>query len=673
MLNKSKLNLSVILLVLGLGLIPTGLFIDAYLTDEVSSNVSVVLEAIEEEAVSDIEESYLGLGIPEVIPALFDSLIPEIQTEIVYPIGIPKTLLYIKNKTLEVLPMYINASEAANAIYYVIKNVIENNSTSTAYAESVFFNDVDFESNFSADIKGVSEFMNSGAINLTFSANTTHRLLNGYSYNNTNYPGIFSSVELGIGLLNWLDFYSDAFEDNGDNRTLIQMVYDCSWESNQLQNFSAYIKSYLWEIIVKNNYTSKGYTTLEEYALDVFYSQWSNGTMKPSGISLDLIGDDFTQRIYGLEVGRDEPSNITTDATIDLWDPMNPSSFVNITGIKKWFNASGGDNSTEYDLKFAFALTNKSYDVLMDWLITTVKDTLVPVIFSLPFPVGFGMTPTEFTIDLLLDQWANATTFEEGINLRHGLKGFEVGIPEKTNITLSSAINLFNTSTISSFIHRDGILDWIDAYQGDTDTQNDILSTFNLDLTQFDMLTDWLFITMRYNVIPNITAILTGSSMRNYAQNEFYTQWSDARIFEDGLVLGPVLGLDLVSEWEIGIPIKSNIDVSKSEYLWNEDEDYSITHFKGISLWFKAMKDTSTYNYLQNNLEISDTEMDTILEWLIRIREDYVVPSSQNEADLPVDHYTLGDNIFLGFVIAGGVLTGLGVVGVILQVIFKRK
>jgi len=669
MLNKSKLNLSVILLVLGLGFIPTGLFIDGYLTDEVSSNVSVVLGAIEEEAVSEIMESYLGLGIAEVIPAIFDYLIPEIQSEIVYPIGIPKTLLYIKNKTLEVLPKYINASNAVDAVYTAIDNVIVNYSTSDTYARSVFFNDVDFKSNFSADIKGISEVMNSGAINLLYSANTTQRLLNGYTHNNTNYPGIFINSELGIGLLDWLDFYSDAEVDSG-NETLIQVVYDCSWESYQLQNFSAYIKSYLWEIIVKNIYSPD---TLEVYANDVFYSQWANGTMKPSGISLKQISDDITKSVYGLEVGRDDPSNITTDAAIDLWDPMNPLSFVNITGIKKWFNASEGDNSTIYDLKSTFTLTNKSYDVLIKWITITVKDVLVPHIFSLPFPVGFGVTPTEFTIDLLLDQWANATTFNEGINLGWGLKGFEVGIPEKTNITLISAINLFNITNSSSFIHRDGILEWIDAYQGDTVIQNYILSTFNLELAQLDMIYEWLFTTMRYDVIPFIARNVTGIKMRTFAQTEFYLQWSYGRLFEDGMVLGPVLGLDSVSGWEIGIPTDTNIDESILAPLWAEDEDLSLTNFKGISLWFKAMKETGIYNDLQDNFELSDTEMDTILEWLLRIREIYVVPSIQNEANLPVDHYTLGDNIFLGFVIAGGVLTGLGAVGVILQVIFKRK
>ncbi len=670
MLNKSKLNLSVILLAVGLGLIPTGLFINGYLSDEVSSNVSTVLVAIEEEAVSDIEESYLGLAIPEVLPDLFDDLIPNIQTEIVYPIGIPKTLLYIKDKMLDVLPSFINGSIAAINVSNTINQIVTETSNTTTYVENAFFNDPNFQSNFDVETEGVSEFITSGLTNLSYSTNTTNRLLHGYSYNSTNYPGILQNLAIGGGLLVWLDFYANAASDSGNNRTLIQTVFDCDWSSNLLQYFATYIKSYLWEVIAKSVYASD---TLEIYTEKVFLSQWANGTMLSGGFSLHQISDDFTEPLGGLEVGTPIPSNISTATAEDLWNVSNSLSFVSEVGVKTWFDAYVGDNTTEYEIKSTLELSNSSYDALFYWLTTTVKDDLVPVIFSLPFPVGFGVTPTEYAIDTLLAQWANATTFNEGINLGYGLKGFEAGIPTKTNITLGSAIGLFNTANTSSFIQRDGILDWIEAYEGDTIAQNDILSTFNLDLAQFDIITDWLFTTLRYYVIPAITYNLTRTTMLTYAQNEFYRQWSDGKLFEEGMVLGPILGLDSLSGWEIGIPTDSNIDESISSNLWNEKDEYSLLNFKGNSLWFKAMKESSTYNLLENYFGLNDTEMDAILDWLLIVREDYSLDVSQIEANLPIDHYTLGDNMLLGLLIAGGVLSGLGVIGVILQIILKRK
>ncbi|MFX1532573.1 MAG: hypothetical protein ACFFBC_15755, partial [Promethearchaeota archaeon] len=224
-----------------------------------------------------------------------------------------------------------------------------------------------------------------------------------------------------------------------------------------------------------------------------------------------------------------------------------------------------------------------------------------------------------------------------------------------------------------------GILDWIDAFQGGTSTQNELITTFNITLTQYNTVSNWLFDTMRYNIIPQLANNLTGYTMDMYATFEFYPQWSAGRLFKSGLVLGPVLGLDSVGGWEIGIPTDSNIDDSISEVLWDEEVDVSITNFKGSSLWFKAMKNTGTYNMLQHTFEeeydvdISNDIMDNIMEWLLDIRENFVVTSLQNEANLPVDNYTLGNNMMLGFLIAGGVLIGLGVVGVVVQIISKRK
>lgn len=670
MLDKSKLNLSVILLVIGVGLIPTGLFIDGYLTDQVSSDVSTVLLEIKDEAVSEIEELYLGLGIPEVLPELFDKLVDYVENGLVYYIGIPKALIYIKNKTIEKFPYFINGSGAALAIFDTIDQVIYTNITTREYALEVFFNDINFQNNFSVQIKGVSENMTSGILNLNYSADTAHRLLYGYDVNNTIYPGIFHGREYGTGLYNWLDFYSDADADNGNNKTLIEIVYNCSWESKLLQNFSAYIKSYLWDVIVKDQYDPMD---LETYAELVFFDQWANATFRLEGISLREISDDITADVYGLEVGRDDPSNISRSIAEDLWDPLNNSAFVNVTGILKWFEAAAGNLSVESELISTFGLTGLQMNQTYEWLTISIQTIIVPVVFYLPLPDGFGMGPTEYAEILLLDQWANATYYTEGINLGDDLKGFEAGIPTKLNISEATAFSLFNTNNSLSFIHREGILNWIDAYEGDVASQTEIFSSFSLDLAQLNIVTDWLFTTLRYNVIPSVTLNITQTTMIVYAEGEFYRQWSDGKLFEDGLDFGPLLGLDIISGWELGIPTNSDISESTSQLLWKEDGSFSLVNYKGISLWFEAMGDSSTYNDLQNKFGLNDSQMDQILAWLIEIRENFALPIAQMERGLPVDHYTLGNNLFLGFAIAGGVLVGLGVIGIILQVILKRK
>jgi hypothetical protein len=128
--------------------------------------------------------------------------------------------------------------------------------------------------------------------------------------------------------------------------------------------------------------------------------------------------------------------------------------------------------------------------------------------------------------------------------------------------------------------------------------------------------------------------------------------------------------------WEIGIPSKAQINESIAERLWGDpgnNEPYSFTDYKGISLWIKARHSTDYYNLLMNTFELTADQMDQILDWLIRIREDYVVPSFQIQAGLPTDHYTFANTLFLEFLVAGVVIIGIGVMGIVTLLIIKRR
>ena len=140
MLYKSKINLSVILIIIGIGLVPTGLFIKGYFSDQVSSEVSPFLVDMEGELINKIEDDYLGLGISYVLPGIYNTYINKIQNEYALIYGIPSTVLYLQNTTLEKLPKYINATRATLAIYDTLKDVESLNSTTSAIARDVFFN-----------------------------------------------------------------------------------------------------------------------------------------------------------------------------------------------------------------------------------------------------------------------------------------------------------------------------------------------------------------------------------------------------------------------------------------------------------------------------------------------------------------------------------------------------
>lgn len=835
MLNKSKLNLSVILLVIGIGFVPTGIFINGYTRDQVTSEVSYIITSIEDEVVDTLETQYLGLGITEVLPEIFNEKLPEIENVYARVYSIPRTLLYIKNRTLGAFPEFINATGTALAINGTIYQVIIENSTTTSVARNAFFNDFAFQDNYSSSMEGISEYMTGGTSSLNFTGAAMNRLLDGREVDEVLYPGLTNDFTIGRHVSRWFEFFNLAEVDLG-NRTLMQTIYNCTW--GQLTNVSEYIKSYIFEDIVKPQYSPT--YTLEEYAEINWYGQWANASWVWTGINLGIFPE--FEPIRGWEAGRRDPTNITYDTTINLWDPLNESTFVNDNGIRNWINAAEGNLTLREELKIIFDLPDASITEVLIWLRGPIKKRHVDRVYILPPPIGIGLTIEEYAKVIYLQQWANGTHVSRGldydysedqilrpngdndtlwefplsgahyecidevveepdegaedyvstedgdagetevfdmdtftlpaegtvaeievwiygydddgtddmtvdinmngwhaaqnvtmanvsawyhnsfpINATDGtnayldaltvrftaganvnytqnhyiltmytkviyavkVRGFEVGIPIPTNITLNTAFALFDESNTASFIHRDGILNWIEAFEGNVTAQTDIMTLFNLDSLQLNRLTTWLFTSFRFDFMPIIAYELTRDTMTDFAQSEFYRQWSDGALFKGGLDPGPFLGLPSMSGWELGIPTKTFIGEAISHHLWGDisiadplrAEKYanSLVNWKGISNWFNALTRGDYYNILQNLFGLTDTQMDAILDWLVRIRETFALPITQLKYNLPVDHYTFGNLFFMSFLIAGGIIGGLGVLGAILLAISKRK
>ncbi|MFX1419495.1 MAG: hypothetical protein ACFE9N_11300 [Promethearchaeota archaeon] len=831
MLYKSKINLSVILIIIGIGLVPTGLFLKGYITDQVNSGVSNFLLDMQGDLINEIEDDYLGLGISSVLPAIHNRKISEIENNYALVYGIPATLLYLQNVTLEGLPKLINASNSAIILYSTMNNVRVLNVTSWAFARDVFFNNYTFQDNFSTEIEGVSERM-LGTKSLNFTAEAMDYLVNGRTFNNTDYPGLLLEGSYGRQLSEWLEFYNDAKADLGNNRSLIQTVYNCSWSSGQLQNLSTYIKSYLWKVYVKSIYAP---LDLETYAERFFYDQWANASWILSGFDLTYFTDIFNTSTYGLEIGRNLPTFMNYTSAVSLWDPLNTSSLVNNVGIFKWVKARAGNETIRTELKALFNFNDEMMGRIYWWMHYRIKIDLVPLVFTLPEPIGIGMSISEYADVIYLEQWANGTHIKGGlgvnyyqtrtlrpngdnetqwsypetgnhytniddvvtrpaagtldhiatrdgdsnnieifdmttvsipssgrvtqivlwiygydddgtdymtadvnmngwqgaqnvtltnttawhsvsfniadvngtnayledlqvkfkaasnigyinnhyiytmyavISIRIAVRGFEVGIPIKTNISLSTARDLLDPSNQTSFIDRTGILRWIDAYSGNLTAQSYLMSIFDLDITQFNMINNWLFTTFRYDVVPLIAYDFTNIRMNVYARYEFYRQWSDGLLFREGLNLTSFLGFEPFSSWELGIPIKSHINESIAEKLWDDatiNQPYSFVDFKGISIWFDAVKDKTSYNLLRATFELTNNQMDQLLDWLISLRETYIVPYLQIQAGIPTDHYVYANTLSFGFTIAGLIVMGIGALGVVVILIFKRK
>lgn len=82
------------------------------------------------------------------------------------------------------------------------------------------------------------------------------------------------------------------------------------------------------------------------------------------------------------------------------------------------------------------------------------------------------------------------------------LKGLEASVPNPTNISLSTTLDLWNDTDTMTFVNMDRIMVWYGAMT-DATLQTLLIATFGLTLIQLPMLLAWLG-----NFIINITSII---------------------------------------------------------------------------------------------------------------------------------------------------------------------
>ncbi|MFX1493946.1 MAG: hypothetical protein ACFFBZ_06660 [Promethearchaeota archaeon] len=675
-----KLRLSFILLIVGIGLIPTAFLAKGYFQDQVPANASGTLLELKNDGISYIEEEYKGLGIPEILPQIMEDEIVDLEGNEARILPIPEFLRFIKNEVITNFPPIINGSKAAKEIDDVITLVQTQNLTSTGNARTQFFNNYEFQDNYSTPIEGVSEYM-MGSVSLNYSGFAIVRLLDGFTYDGTDYPGLITDTNFGGGVNDWLEFYSDAESDIGTNRSIIQVVYNCTWSSGQLQNLSAYIKTYLWNTLVYNYYDSKGITDPADYE---FHAQWANISFFNARLNLDLFSDVINQLLPGLEAGFPTPTGISLFSARLMWNQSYWFSFINDTGFAIWQLARTGNSSALLALNSTLFVTNAQISMVNTWLFGQVKDVLVPNIIKFPKPYGYGMNTTEYSEILLYEQWANGTVVEDGIVLKLGYKGFEAGIPVKTNISLKMAQALFDETNRSSFINLPGILKWIEAAEGDVIVQNELTSKFNLNIDQLNLTTNWLFSTLRYNILPHLAGVYAitsckkyRNSMENFAEVEFYRQWANGSLFTEGIDIAPFLMLESpIKNFEIGIPIPLNLNCVQSKLLWDEEYYYSFTNRKGISIWYEAIESPNHYNTLRSttaNFNLTNSEIDLILDWLIYVRDNLTLQYTQIKYDLPENYYILADWYFMGIMIGAIGFSSVGLIVGVIVLMFQKK
>ena len=672
-MSKSKLIIGIILIVVGGGLIPTGFFVNQMFVDQIAEGVPDALLAVEEEALPSLEEQLPPLGTPDVLLGIEAEALITLEAQLPV-LTTPAVLDGLKEEAIAALPLIINGTGAAQAINQTITGVA--GFIGYPAAKDQFFNSPTFQADYGTP-QGVSDYYDTlmgdiDAVNLGYIVTAQNNLLYGVG----PLPGLITDLELGMGLLGYMELYINVTLGDQVLNATMQSLYTATW--TQLEYLAGYIVNYLWDVVVKGDYFP---APIEYVAELMFYEQWANGTIAEGGIDLSLFKDTLPEDTYGLEAGVPNPTNITVPTCMALWDSSNPYAFVNDSGILIWVGAMQGNVTLQGVLIGEFLPINGAQMfMLFNWL-GSFMATLVPLLLF----DETGYTVPELAQLAFYEQWANGTIqgaavlpdgfLSELSAAFAGVPFFEVGLPSPSGLSLTETMNLWDEANAYTFVNMDGILVWIGAITNTT-LQSVLVSTFGISAGELTALLTWLgaFLTVR---VPQLIEYETGYTIPELAQLSFYEQWANGTIqglsiLPDGFLSEldpPLLGPPY---FEVGLTEGSTgLTASQCEALWDETSEYSLVSASGINKWYIAESFNTTYDDLiTNNGGLSTAQMTQILDWLPQFRDEIVNALAKEELGLPMEPYALGNTLFIGLGIGGG---ALAVLGIVLLILYRRK
>jgi len=575
-----------------------------------------VLLGIEEEAVPILEEQLPVLGTPDVLLGIETEALIILEAQLPV-LTMPAILDGLKEEAVAALPLIINGTGAAKYI----------NGTITAVAQFIgytaakedFFNSPTYYADYGG-IQGVSDYWDTqfgdpDIYNFSYTVTAQNNLLYGVG----PLPGLITDLELGMGLLGYMELYINVTLGDQSLNATMQFLYDANWD--QLEALAGYISSYLWDVVVKSEYSPP--YTIEQYAELVFYSQWANGTIVEDGIDLSLFKDTLPADTKGLEAGIPNPTNITVLICMDLWDDSNSLSFVNDSGILVWVGAMLGNTTLQGYLMAAFSLTGAQLAILLGWL-GNFKTTLVPLLLF----DETGYTVPELAQFAFYEQWANGTI--QGVSvlpdgflnelsaLFAGAPYFEVGLPSPSGLSITETMNLWDETNAYAFVNMNGILVWIGAMTN-ASLQGVLIATFGISAGELTALLTWLgnFLTVR---VPQLIEYETGYTIPELAQLSFYEQWANGTI--QGLSVLPDGFLNELSAlfagapyFEVGLPSPSGLSITETMNLWDETNAYAFVNMSGILVWVGATTNATLQTLLIATFGISAGELTALLTW----------------------------------------------------------
>lgn len=305
-----------------------------------------------------------------------------------------------------------------------------------------------------------------------------------------------------------------------------------------------------------------------------------------------------------------------------------------------------------------------------------IKNYLWDVVVKSSYTAKGFATIEEFAEMIFYAQWANGSQFVDPIDLSlfksgvpPGTTGLEAGIPNPTNLTVSTCMNLWDDSNPLSFVNDLGIMAWLNASY-----QTTIEIAFSISTPQYLLVLVWLG-----NFVTTLTPVLieaeTGYTIPTLALFAFYEQWANGTIFGESILPEgflserdpPIYGPPY---FEVGLTKgATGLTLTQTMSLWDEASEFSLVTVSGINKWYSAKPFNSTaYVALKlYNGGLTDVQMEQILDWLPKFRDDIVNKLAKDDKDLPMEPYDLGMAILIGLGVGGGALAAVGIIFLILS------
>ncbi|MFX0166497.1 MAG: hypothetical protein ACFFAG_07575 [Promethearchaeota archaeon] len=682
MSTKSKLIIGIVLLAVGAGLVPTGLVVNDYLINEVYEGIPEAMTKIKNDAVPALMERIPKSGTPEVLTGVKAQAIPELELHI--PVmATPEILDELRDEALVQLPFIINGSGVAKAINGTL--YAASLATGMTLAKENFFNSPTFQDNYtvwlgSPVMMGVSNYWDGilagglDILNLSYSTNAQDFLLNG----NLGLPGLITDLELGFGVLGFMELYLNASLGDMALNLTMQAGYNATW--NQIELLAGYIQNYLWDVIVAAEYSGM---TIEEYAEIVFHSQWANGTIVEDGIDLSLFYPGLPPNTKGLEAGIPIPTNITIASCMGLWEDSNILSFVNDTGIEAWMDPAYMSSITT-----TFGIDTTQYTMILSWL-GDFMTNLVPM-----FLLGeTGYTIPELAVLAFYEQWANGTIFGNVVlpfgflaminSFWAGAPYFEVGLPTASGLSLTETMNLWDAGNEKTFLDSEGFENyWINAMDGDAGNKTALITEFGISAGELDATLTWLANLMNYGEnlkmadgrIADLIEYDYGMSLTQIATSALYEQWSEGTVFGQSILPDGFLSLRTPPipgppYFEVGLTSHPlSLTTTQRLALWDDTSEYSLLTVSGVKKWYQAEIGNEIFATLQiENGGLAPFQMIGILDWIPQFRDYVVNKLAKDDRNLPMEPYDLGQTLSMSLGLGGGALAALGVVFLILS------